>query len=57
MSAELDRIVESLLFLSPDPVNAAALADACEVDEDEVVATPGALTRGVQLTGPRARAA
>jgi segregation and condensation protein B len=35
---ELDRIVESLLFLSPDPVNAAALADACEVDEDEVAA-------------------
>ena len=35
-AAELDRIVESLLFLSPDPVAPAALADACEVDEDEV---------------------
>ena len=32
----LERMVESLLFLSPDPVSAAALAGACEVDEAEV---------------------
>ena len=37
MSAELDRIVESLLFLSSDPVSPAALAEACEVDDDEVI--------------------
>jgi segregation and condensation protein B len=42
VNAELDRIVESLLFLTPDPVSPAALADACEVDDDEVI---GALQR------------
>lgn len=42
MTDELEAIVESLLFLSPDPVTAAALADACEVEEDEALA---ALTR------------
>ena len=34
---ELARIVEALLFLSPDPLPAEALADACEVSEGEVV--------------------
>jgi len=38
VSAELARIVESLLFLSPDPVGVTALAEACEVDEDDVIA-------------------
>lgn len=38
MNDELEAIVESLLFLSPDPVTTAALADACEVDEDEALA-------------------
>lgn len=33
---ELARIVEALLFLSPDPVTTADLADACEADEHEV---------------------
>jgi segregation and condensation protein B len=37
MSSELQRILESLLFLSADPVSVAALADAAEVDPDEVV--------------------
>ena len=37
MSADgLERIVEALLFLSPDPVSAADLAEAIEVDEDAV---------------------
>ena len=34
---ELARVVEALLFLSPDPVPVPALADACEVGEGEVV--------------------
>ena len=38
MSSELQRILESLLFLSADPVSVAALADAVEADSDEVVA-------------------
>ena len=33
---ELHRTLESLLFLSPDPVPLAALADAVETDPDEV---------------------
>jgi segregation and condensation protein B len=34
---ELARIVEALLFLSNDPLQVEALADACEVSEGEVV--------------------
>jgi len=34
---ELARVVEALLFLSPEPLPAEALADACEVGEGEVV--------------------
>ena len=34
---DLARIVEALLFLSPEPVSLDALADACEAPEDEVV--------------------
>jgi segregation and condensation protein B len=34
--SDLARIVEALLFLSPEPVSAAELAEACEADEDEV---------------------
>ncbi|MGH2858276.1 MAG: SMC-Scp complex subunit ScpB [Solirubrobacteraceae bacterium] len=37
MSAELERTVEGLLFLSAEPVAAQALADATEVDLHEVV--------------------
>ena len=37
MSAELERIVESLLFLSAEPVQAEALAEAAEVELHEVV--------------------
>ena len=34
---ELARIVEALLFLSPEPLTASELADAAEVGEGEVV--------------------
>jgi segregation and condensation protein B len=34
---ELARIVEALLFLSPEPLSATELADACKVGEGEVV--------------------
>jgi segregation and condensation protein B len=34
---ELARIVEALLFLSPEPLAVDVLADACEVSEGEVV--------------------
>jgi segregation and condensation protein B len=34
---ELARIVEALLFLSPDPLTTEAMADACESSEGEVV--------------------
>jgi segregation and condensation protein B len=37
-AAELQRTVEALLFLSPEPVAAADLADACEADEEAVLA-------------------
>jgi segregation and condensation protein B len=52
----LDRTVEALLFLSPEPVSAAELAEAIEVDEeaiaqaiDELEARLAADGRGVQL--------
>lgn len=34
---DLARTVEALLFLSPEPVPAGDLADACEVEPDEIV--------------------
>jgi segregation and condensation protein B len=34
---ELARTVEALLFLSPEPLAIDELADACEVEPDEVV--------------------
>jgi len=40
--AELARVVEALLFLSPDPLSVERLADACEVSEEEVA---GAIAR------------
>ena len=36
--AQLARVVEALLFLSPDPLSVAELAAACEAGEDEVAA-------------------
>jgi len=57
MSADgLGQIVEALLFLSPDPVSAAELAEAVEVEEDAVAGALEELEkrlnedgRGVQL--------
>jgi segregation and condensation protein B len=53
---ELARVVEALLFLSPDPVVVGDLAEAAEVDVDEVEAALGELdeeyapgARGLQL--------
>ena len=39
MSAELERTLEALLFLSPEPVDVAALADAAGEELHEVVTT------------------
>ncbi len=36
MTTELQKIVEALLFLSPEPVSTAELAEACEVGEAEI---------------------
>jgi segregation and condensation protein B len=54
--ADLPRVVEALLFLSPDPLSAAELADATEADDDQVSAALAALAhdfaagrRGVRL--------
>lgn len=49
-SEPLDRVLEALLFLSPEPVTAAALADAAEVAEDDVRA---ALDRLAGTAGTR----
>jgi segregation and condensation protein B len=51
---ELERQLEALLFLAPDPVPVEELADALRVDEDEVVAGLRALAvaldgRGIVL--------
>ena len=56
MTTDLERIVEALLFLSPEPVSTAELAEACDASEAEIDraldALEGALaegTRGVVL--------
>src|SRR6476619_6036799 len=36
MSSSIETIVEALLFLSPEPVSTADLAEACEATEAEV---------------------
>jgi len=43
--SELGRIVEALLFLSPDPVSVADLAEAAACGEDEIAAALGELDR------------
>ena len=52
---ELERQLEALLFLSPDPVAVDELADALRVEEDEVIAGLRALAS--RARGPRGRAA
>ena len=49
--AELVRVVEALLFLSPDPLTVAELADATETDREQVTAALAAL--GGQLSAGR----
>ena len=48
---ELMRTLESLLFLSPEPVSADALADAADVDGDEVTAGLRALRAHYEQDG------
>ncbi len=50
-TVELQRHIEALLFLSPDPVAAVELAEACEVAEEDVL---GALEKlGDQFDGEK----
>ncbi|HEY5427988.1 MAG TPA: SMC-Scp complex subunit ScpB [Solirubrobacteraceae bacterium] len=49
MTAELDRTIEALLFLSPDPVAAPALADATGAELDEVVTAVQGLREHYEL--------
>ena len=35
--SELARVVEALLFLSPEPLSLDDLADACEVEPEEIL--------------------
>jgi segregation and condensation protein B len=48
---ELDRILESLLFLSADPVGVDALADAAEAEPDEVAQALERLEQGYAAEG------
>ncbi|MGH2965900.1 MAG: SMC-Scp complex subunit ScpB [Solirubrobacterales bacterium] len=52
MATDLQRIVEALLFLSPEPVSVAELAVACEASEAEVDRAVDAL-EGVLADGSR----
>jgi segregation and condensation protein B len=52
MTTDLQRIVEALLFLSPEPVSVAELSEACEVTEAEVDRALDAL-EGVLREGDR----
>jgi segregation and condensation protein B len=45
MSTRLEPMIESLLFLSPDPVSSAELAEAIEADEEAVVEAVDGLER------------
>jgi segregation and condensation protein B len=49
--SELERIVESLLFLSPEPVSTASLAEACDVTEAEVDRAIDALSGAIEGRG------
>jgi segregation and condensation protein B len=48
---ELERQLEALLFLAPDPVPVEGLADALRVEEDEVAAGLHALAAGLEGRG------
>ena len=51
MSDGLVPTVEALLFLSPEPVSAAELAEAIEVDEESVAAALDQLESGLEADG------
>ena len=51
MTDPLTTTIEALLFLSPDPVSAAELAEAVEVDEDAVVEALEALGKDLESNG------
>ena len=48
---ELERQIEALLFLAPDPVPVEELADALRVEEDEVAAGLRALAAALEGRG------
>jgi segregation and condensation protein B len=49
--SELARVVEALLFLSPEPVPVAELAEACEASPDEVAAALAELRAAREAAG------
>ena len=51
MSDGLTQTIEALLFLSPDPVSAAELAEAAEIDEDAVAEALEALGKELEGNG------
>ncbi|HEX3801628.1 MAG TPA: SMC-Scp complex subunit ScpB [Solirubrobacteraceae bacterium] len=51
MSIELDGTLEALLFLSPDPVTTVALAEAAEVEPDEVAEALATLRQRLDSEG------
>ncbi len=51
MSIALDGTIEALLFLSPDPVSTSALAEAAEVEPDEVAEALAALQQRLDNDG------
>ena len=55
MTAELERTLESLLFLSADPVPAEALADATGAELHEVVTALESSARALRVRAPRIR--
>jgi segregation and condensation protein B len=51
MSANLEQTVEALLFLSPEPVSTAELAEACEASEAEIDRALDLLTTSLSERG------
>jgi len=51
MTMQLERVVEALLFLSPEPVSTAELAEACEATEAEIDRAIDALSGALDERG------
>jgi segregation and condensation protein B len=51
MTTDLERVVEALLFLAPEPVSTAELAEACETTEAEVDRAIDALSNALAGRG------